>query len=123
MTDIDKLELNARMAEQVMGWKSVEVVKHAGIRRYTGVYWERPDGTRILKGDWNPSTDWTAAGKVMEKITGEHADEFAKAIIDELGIWEFRMAIHAVSDALSRLTPLAICVAAYKTVKLGEDDE
>ena len=61
----------------------------------------------------HPSTDRSAAGEVLQsELLQEHFDEFAVVLMAELNVPRDRQGYQAVSDVLSRLTPLAICLAA-----------
>lgn len=59
-------ELDALIAEKVMGWTCVTFKE--------GKHWARgvPIGSlpTIPVADWSPSTDWLAAGEVIEKLGG-----------------------------------------------------
>jgi len=121
-------ELDALVAERVMGWKWTQdlarccnflIPPHEQAKRLPEYLVKNPEWEDIHSG-FIPtySTDISAAYRAMNKVTGERADEFALALLTELNIhWRDRTPVEAVSDVMSRLTPLAICRAALAAVE------
>lgn len=130
-------KLDALVAEKVMGGSEGFVCPECGSRCFGSSQDERGNWSRHCHGEHRPcrwsgkpqdacehySSNIAAAMKVLQKVTGEHADDFAMVLMEYLGIpYRERTALEAVSDVLSRLTPLAISWAAVKTMEATERD-
>ena len=122
-------ELDALVAEKVMGWEVTrrdhpmleggEQVIHAkdadGALR--AVIWDIANYPRSLW--WHPSTDITAAWEVVEKVWGNMAMRWdrpdGKVWVSGIpaGFWH-----KEVSEAVGETAPHAICLAALKAVAL-----
>lgn len=116
--DIDKLvagrELDALLAEKVMGWKPSK----------DGRYWDGPDASRhredgpwLDAGEsvWSPSQDIVAAWEVLEKV-----QEIGS--LQNFGGFGWRCEIHTTTPGYhdcageADTAPLAICRAALRSV-------
>ena len=125
-TDIDKLEagpeLDARVAERVMGWFKVRWREKP--RRSEWVWrWCRTKATYYAAhGSWSPSTDWAAAGEVLEKLNlltfSLHRENCGGVRYDVVCYDKPDQSdqVHATATA----APLAICRAALKAVEESE---
>jgi len=124
---IDKLqpgpELDALVAEKVMGWKVVEIHEPSG-RKVMRWLSDHGEGLGMYGvDDWTPSSDITLAWEVVEKIHN-HGESFKPLSLSRatgLGepfskfLWEatFRM-YPAICYATAETAPHAICLAALK---------
>ena len=151
MTDIDKMEagaeLNALVAERVMGWSDgphtfyrwqdrkkrerplllFHCAPGGGIGNFdahvdeSGQKFYCGEPKRLFKA--SPySTDWAAAGEVLEAIPPDDFDDFTRILMNELGVtsgYSAHYAYQPVSDTLRGLTPEAISRAACKAVEKG----
>lgn len=107
-------ELDALIAEKVMGWKVFRNGEHGPHR------WEAETDRGTLRvidssysGDgFSPSTDIAAAWEVVEKVRKE-AGDFQLALVDYGSAWAARF---DKASAVERTAPHAICLAALKAV-------
>jgi len=118
-------ELDALVAEKVMGWKKV---------KWLGDYdWRDKDGEQpYTVRAWNPSTDIAAAWQVVEKIQERQGrDRFIIYLSSYWGTnsWvykcEFIMeTVNKSVDGFADTAPLAICLAALRAVgAIAAEDE
>lgn len=128
MTDIADMTdavLNAAVAVEVMGWEleNVPTPPGAEIPRRR---WRRPSTDlndlrpTLLEGDWSPATDIDAAFEAVELMRERQTDvrdKFIDALCRHADVDFFDPPIQAVSAAMFRLTPRAICEAALAAVR------
>jgi len=109
------LELDALMAECVMGWKS------GGKSNSGNAFFPKQDGDRIGRGKenwrfhpWDPSSDISSAWRVAEHVMA-HPGVFASELLmmdnKRFGIY---LGDDEVVSAYADTAPLAICRAALK---------
>ena len=120
-------EMDALIAEKVMGWKPVPINhwlpegKGRGDKPCLWLFNHHPqygEQTRSMC-DFRPSTDISAAWEVAERIYQKGAQFSVK--IGRPGGWRAWVGLNVGSDAVAPTAPLAICRAALKTV-LGRDE-
>lgn len=101
-------ELNAQVAVEVMGWPRRDA--DMGI-----LHWHLPNGEMRLAHDWSPSTDWAAAGEVLEHTKLLEKNRLWK----KSGVWKvgstYEYEDYLVASAAT--APLAISLAALKAVR------
>ncbi len=125
MTDIDTmvafLALDREIAEEVMKWKPVQ---YPG-----GVYWDEGEQGPIpggkmsprFSGSFKPSTDWAAAGEVLEKLKSMGV---SLAYCPENDEWDCSFTDTPRSEHLCDYAPtaeLAICRAALRAVRARKE--
>lgn len=111
-------ELDALVAEKVMGWSGVE---WRGFEYAVGIH----PVTGMVQGVYRYSTDITDAWQIVERLTRDGRAVF----IDSAGFdpEEWRVIV-SVDDPEGQLpseaatAPLAICLAALETVEVMERD-
>lgn len=115
-------ELDALVAEKVMGWTDARV----GIRSQRRFHREELP-TPVDVGpdeEWSPSTDIAAAWEVVAKFQMVYVYRAAKDLPNlKIGQWEALFSPDAGERALygvADTAPLAICKAALKTVGYPE---
>lgn len=119
-------ELDALIAERVMGWRSEEMECYGS----TVTYWRDARGIREEDSSWSPSTSWDAAGQVVvimrskgyefaligdDREAQDYAAEFDKRdgnIGETTYIWGKR----------APAAPLAICLAALDAIGYKEPE-
>lgn len=120
-------ELDALVAEQVMGWTLGEPEYVMGYLSHGGSMmrlWKGP-GIPTAKGilpgqlDWHPSTDIAAAWAVVEKLRGgflwlDSGNELFRA-----AFWKGPDNGGQVCECSAETAPLAICLAALKSVSVA----
>jgi hypothetical protein len=114
-------ELDALIAEQVMGWTKRELTDPITGPEW---YWCGPKGQLHHVLAWRPSTDIRCAWKVVEQLRGQHC--CTKLYSDHNYIWECTMSTRFDDPHTGKppvfgqadTAPLAICLAALKTVRL-----
>jgi len=110
-------ELDALVAEKVMGWKKV---------KWLGDYdWRDKDGEQpYTVRAWNPSTDIVAAWQVVEKMEEIGYSILAHNVIpnSDAVVWRVKF---SQSETITEFTaPLAICLAALRAVgAIAAEDE
>jgi hypothetical protein len=102
-------ERDALVAEKVMGW-----TKEVNQFEFGGYVWMVSEGEFILNDDWQPSTDISAAWKVVEKFEGAQIHH-AKTHVH---LWsaEFFKNGESIASGFSATAPEAICKTALKAV-------
>jgi hypothetical protein len=113
-------ELDALIATQVMGWTRATLTDDVtGPERW----WCSGSTAWFLVDAWKPSTEIHWAWKVVEKLRGQHC--CTKLYSDHHYIWECTL-IEEIDDphtgrqslfGQADTAPLAICLAALKTVQ------
>lgn len=118
MVETDSMvALNREIAEEVMKWQSDGFWWNDSDGQRTG--WSVDDGALGYPEPWSPSTDWSAAGEVLEKLKSMgnrpvlgwngHAWDAA---------WDIDIANMKPDDWYSAESPqLAICLAALAAVR------
>lgn len=109
-------ELDALIAEHVMGWEKV-CISTKPAEEVTDADWAWiMEGTlQFMVYDWRPSTFWGYAGMVVEKIGHEKYINIKCAMHDGT-FW--RVGLYGDDDwvAEAPTAPQAICLAALKAV-------
>lgn len=112
---IDLREIDALIAEKVMGWHSVG-----------GAGWHGPDVGCTSAVGFRPSTDMASAWQVVENLCADHAATFemdrqgTSNYYAAFGWWDKEADYFECGYAESESAPMAICLAALnaKGVKL-----
>lgn len=109
-------ELDALVAEKVMGWKRHDLGPINGVR------WVNKDG-RIIDTEhpFTYSTDIAAAWEVVEKMEKDGWQASGHMSATETGYWNFQFTkINEQKQfyALTKTVPYAICLAALKAIEV-----
>ena len=108
-------ELDAKVATEVMGWNRTEV---------RGNWYQTRDGVTdwhniVAMVDWSPSTDWGAAGMVVDRLTELGFDLCISNDMQKVnGAWRCVIYLPRGDINVFADTPLhAICLAALRAIQ------
>ena len=109
-------ELDALVAERVMGWKYLPAGAHPNLHSEA---WTNDDGASAVFDPPPYSTSIQDAWQVVEKMRGRQRIAQENNTSDQAWVkfvWALPMAQHGVHYMLFNLTPEAICLAALNSV-------
>ncbi|MED3650634.1 BC1872 family protein [Heyndrickxia sporothermodurans] len=106
---MDNREIDKLIALNIMGWNENQII-------------EMDDYSRIAINDsfvpfeFSPSTDIKDAWLIVEKLSKASDFELSKDCDDSFYICEFLFALNKVYVSRAETAPMAICLAALRTI-------